>query len=55
MYHWIQLSTSQNEELEKQGLVTKNSGYKYKNCDGIDKIFQEKTDREIRFSKHFSV
>jgi hypothetical protein len=64
MYQWIQLSTAQSEELEKQGLVTKNSGYKYKNHDGIDlveypvdsnKIFQEKADTETRFGGHLSV
>ncbi len=58
MYRWIQLSTAHSEELEKQGLVTKNSGYKYKNRDGINmveyhvdsnKIFQEEADKETRF------
>jgi hypothetical protein len=38
MYRWIQLSAAHSEELEKKGLVTKNSGYKYKNRDGIDMV-----------------
>ncbi len=53
-----------SEELEKQGLITKNNGYKYKNRDGIDmveyhvnsnKIFQEEADKETRFGRYLSI
>jgi hypothetical protein len=64
MYRWIQISAEESEKKVQQGLVPRNSGYRYKNSHGVDmveyhvdssKLFQDDADKETRFGGHLSV
>ena len=64
MYRWIQLTAEESKEMEIKGLVTPNSGYKYKNKEGdnmveyhVDsaKTWDEKLTKETRFGGYLSV
>jgi hypothetical protein len=64
MYRWIQVTAEESEELQNKGLVTINSGYKYKSRDGVDMVeyhvdscstFEETLNGTTRFGGHLSV
>ncbi len=64
MHHWIQLTAKESKEMETKGLVTPNSGCKYKNKEGEDmveqhvdsaKTWDEKLTKETRFGGYLSV
>jgi hypothetical protein len=55
MYWWIQNTAEESETRVQQRLVTRNSGYRYKNSHGVDmvedhvdssKLFQDDADKE---------
>jgi hypothetical protein len=64
MYRWIQITAEESKKRVQQGLVTRNSGYRYKNSHGVDmveyhvgssKLFQDDADKEAWFSGRLSV
>ncbi len=64
MYRWIQITAEESKTRVQQGLITRNSGYRYKNSHGVDmveyhvdssKLFQDDADKETWLSGHLSV
>jgi hypothetical protein len=55
MYRWIQITAEESEKRVQQGLVTRNSDYRYRDTHGVDmveyhvdysKLFQDDVDKE---------
>ena len=64
MHRWIQITLTESQELENKGLLTINSGYRYKDNAGNDMVeyhvdcchlFQERMNKETKFGGNLSV